>query len=172
MPGQRAVSSTPRKGELLKTMRTFLDDVLGGIAARLADVARGGTLQPAQAGAMLQAIRSFTERERAIDDPPFFFVLGGEDGKTPTPATYRQWRETINHPDVPSIAETDIGGTTVKTTFWGIDGDRRGYLFESAIWRGTQLVDVKRYRTHDEAVDGHAGLVGAYGGRCTRFRES
>jgi hypothetical protein len=83
--------------------------------------------------------------------------------------TWAQWMETFENR---RIALDAIGGITVSTVFLGIDhnfsGEGGPILFESLVSHNYQHesgniekreLEMVRYRTHEEAMEGHKMLV-------------
>lgn len=70
-----------------------------------------------------------------------WYILGGEDGYTPIPASIEQWAAWASKggDDIKRVARTQIGDVTVSTVFLGLDhslGYGPAVLFETMIFGG------------------------------------
>lgn len=78
------------------------------------------------------------------------------------PMTLNEWTQAVEQPR--HIAKTTLKSTWVSTVWLGLDhrfgGDGPPLIFETMVFhRGSMLgLDVRRYATEAEALEGHAAL--------------
>lgn len=107
-------------------------------------------------------------------EPPLPDGLYILSGKTPIPATDRRaWALWWHRVENRILAQTTVAGCVVSTVFLGIDHSfgvgSDPILFETMVL-GDRRNDVcRRYRTWDEAMEGHKEIVG--GMRWDRIRK-
>lgn len=90
-----------------------------------------------------------------------YYILGGDDGRTPIPASYEEaaaWRE--KNPDARRVDLTLLSATVqVSTVFLAFSQAGYPLLFETLVFGGRLGGHLEYYSTWDEAAAGHARWV-------------
>lgn len=90
----------------------------------------------------------------------------GEPVRINNPVEWGKWYERSSVPQVPGsriVAQQNVGGLFVSTVFLGIDhnfGGKGGpVLWETMVFRGTEVVHQDRYTTRQDAEAGHQAAL-------------
>lgn len=89
---------------------------------------------------------------------PRFYVLRGT---RPVRATPSEFDDFFEHTQNRRLALTKVNTVTISTVFLGVDQcpKRSGLLFESALLIEKKAEGLWRYRSWEEAIDGHNSIV-------------
>lgn len=91
------------------------------------------------------------------------YVLGGADGKTPTPVEdFHEWGRLFADNETRIVAQETVLGVMISTVFLGLDHNWSGkgppIVFESMVFLPGEGEIQRRYATWDEALAGHMEL--------------
>ena len=95
---------------------------------------------------------------------PHCYVLGGADGRTPTPSEDKEeLARMFRVPEARRVARDTIGDVSVSTVFLVIDhnfsGDGPPHLFETMVFGGALDEECERCATWAEAEAQHKAMV-------------
>lgn len=92
----------------------------------------------------------------STDDPVFWDRQG-------QPLSMRRANDLLGDPDYTRVALTELPpGNRVSTIWLGVDfgwGEERRLIFETVTFSGAQALEVHRWSTEEEAVEGHLAVV-------------
>ena len=88
-----------------------------------------------------------------------FKLVDHEVFPVPNVLDWAKWYEAADR----RVDQTRVGDKIISTIFLGVDynfGEGPPILFETAVFLGGSTLRLKRYSTWEQAVEGHAEVVG------------